>query len=198
MADRGTLQAYAENAADYATRFANEAPDRHLQAFIESLPKNARVLDLGCGPGQASAHMIQAGLSVDAWDASPELAAIGKEKFNLSIELRTFDTLVAVQEYDGIYANFSLLHAPRSEMPDHLTNIAGALKPGGVFHLGLKTGTGQKRDRLGRFYTYYAEDELTDLLTDAGFSITTQDTGAEAGLEGSVEPWIIIKAIKND
>ena len=42
MADKGTLQAYAENAADYAKRFANESPDKHLQAFIESL-----MLDIG-------------------------------------------------------------------------------------------------------------------------------------------------------
>ena len=198
MADRETLQAYADNAEDYASRFASDKPDRHLQAFIDSLPTSAQVLDLGCGPGQAAAHMKAAGLQVDAWDASPELAAIGKEKFDLNIDLRTFDTLSSEAQYDGIHANFSLLHAPRSEMPTHLGNIARALKHKGVFHLGLKTGTGERRDRLGRFYTYYSEDELTGLLTAAGFAVLTRETGAEAGLEGSVEPWIVIKAIKDE
>lgn len=197
MVDQGTLQAYAEHAADYASKFASERPDRHLQSFMDGLPKAARILDLGCGPGHASAHMAAAGFHVDAWDASSELAAIGKEQHGLAIEIRTFETLDAQSIYDGVFANFSLLHVPKSAMPTHLSNIANALKPGGLFHIGVKTGTGEKRDRLGRFYAFYTDEELTGLLEDAGLTVLTRDTGAEAGLEGSIDPWIVIKAKKS-
>lgn len=198
MADAETLAAYAINARAYADRFVTDAPDKHLAAFMADLPTAARVLDLGCGPGKAAATMARAGYTVDAWDASPEMATLARDTFGLTVHTATFDALEATETYDGIYANFSLLHAPRDQMPDHLARIARALKPGGLFHIGMKTGTGEKRDDLGRFYTFYTDAELTDLLAGSGLTVLTRDTGAEAGLAGTVDPWIIMKARKND
>ena len=196
MADRQTLGVYARRASDYAARFNSEAPDRYLSRFISNLRKASRVLDFGCGTGRAAAFMRDAGLEVDAWDASAKMAAIGKATFDLDIRIATFGELAAKEEYDGIYANFSLLHAPKSEMPDHLYRIAVALRPSGLLHIGLKTGKGEARDRLGRFYAYYEDDEITELLNNAGLTVETRDFGAEAGLEGTVEPWIIVQAKK--
>lgn len=194
MADRETLDVYAKRAGDYAKRFDEAAPGVHLKAFIDALPAKARVLDLGCGPGRAAAAMIAHKLIVDAWDASPEMADVGQDLYGVSIQIAPFDTLTAKAEYDGIYANFSLLHAPKAEMPDHLARIATALKPRGLFHIGLKTGSGEKRDALGRFYAYYTEDEITGLLETAGFTVETRATGEDQGLDGTVAPWIILKA----
>ena len=77
------MAVYARKAADYAAMADRERNERPLAAFIKSLPAQARVLDLGCGPGRAAARMAQAGLQVDAWDASPEMAALAREKFGL-------------------------------------------------------------------------------------------------------------------
>lgn len=198
MPDQETLDVYAKRAEDYAARFVRSTPSRHLQAFIDALPAQAHVLDLGCGPGDAAAHMISAGLTADAWDASPEMAAQGQQNFGLDIQVAAFDDLNLSSVYDGIYANFSLLHARKSDMPRHLTQIAQALKPGGLFHIGLKSGSGEKRDGIGRFYAFYTDAELTGLLETAGFQITSRVTGEEAGLDGQVAPWIIMRARKND
>ena len=167
--DRETLDVYGRMAGDYAAMVHRERNDRHLDAFIKSLPARARVLDLGCGPGRAAARMAQSGLQVDAWDASPEMAALARERFGLEVRVAAFDMLNADAVYDGIYANFSLLHAPRSEMPGQLDRIAKALTAHGLFHIGLKTGAGERRDALGRFYAYYEESELAGLLESAGF-----------------------------
>ena len=142
--------------------------------------------------------MRDRGLAVDAWDALPEFARVAKDTNGIEVTLATFDDLDADAVYDGIYANFSLLHAPKAEMPGHLARIARALKPGGLFHIGTKTGTGEKRDTLGRFYAYYTDQELTDLLTAAGLTVTYRKTGAEPGLDGTVAPWIILHARKHD
>lgn len=197
-ADRETMEVYARRAADYATMADRERNERPLAAFMESLPAQARVLDLGCGPGRAAARMAQAGLNVDAWDASPEMAALARERFGLDVRVATFDALDAYAAYDGIYANFSLLHAPRSEMPGHLDRIANALTARGMFHIGLKTGVGEKRDSLGRFYAYYEESELVGLLESAGFEMLSRATGTEKGLDGSEAPWIVMRARKVD
>ena len=198
MPDAETLAAYALRADDYADRFAKGPPDRHLEAFVAALPAAARVLDLGCGPGRAASRMMREGFEVDAWDASPEMARIARDRFGIDVRIAFFDDLDATAVYDGIWANFSLLHAPRAEMPAHLARIARALKPGGFFHLGLKTGTGEARDSLGRFYTFYGEDELDGLLADAGFTVLDRTTGAEKGLGGTTDPFIILRARRND
>ena len=58
----------------------------------------------------------------------------------------------------------------------------------------MKLGTGEKRDTLGRFYTYYTAEELEDILTQASFTLTFQRNGQEKGLAGDVEPFIMIAA----
>lgn len=197
-ADARTLGVYAERAGDYAERFVTGLPDRHLAAFMAELPEGGRVLDLGCGPGKAAATMARAGFAVEAWDASPEMAALAKRLFGLEVRVAEFQALDAVRTYDGVYANFSLLHAPKAEMPENLDRISRALMRGGLLHLGLKTGTGERRDALGRFYAFYTDAEITGLLAEAGFSVLTRAIGAEAGLAGSVDPFLILKARKHD
>lgn len=198
MADEQTLNVYARRARDYADRFKDAGVGNHLREFMDALPPKARVLDLGCGPGTATAALLAAGHDVDAWDASPEMAEVGHELHGLKIRVAAFDALSARAEYDAIYANFSLLHAPKSDMPDHLARIARALKPGGLVHIGLKTGDGEKRDALGRFYAYYTDHEITGLLKAAGLRVETRSFGKDPGLDGTVAPWIILKARKDD
>lgn len=196
MPDDQTLAVYAKRAADYADRFGKAGEGPHMTAFLAHVPPGGRILDLGCGPAHTSAAMMRAGYDVEAWDASPEFVEIARDRYGVNSRLASFDDLDAVETYDAVFANFSLLHAPKSEMPRHLASIARATKPGGVFHIGLKTGTGEKRDTIGRFYAYYEDGELTALLEDAGFVVISRRTGEEPGLDGAVAPWIILLARK--
>lgn len=194
--DPETLSVYAERAKEYGTKFTSLKAPRHLRGFMAMLPTGGNVLDFGCGHGSSAVHMAQAGFKVDAWDASAEMLALMKPHENLSPKLAVFDDLNKNDAYDGIWCNFSLLHAPRERMSDHLSAISTALRANGALHLGLKTGMGSKRDGLGRFYTYYSIDELRGLLADASFIIIDIEEGEEPGLAGPVEPFVIIKARK--
>jgi len=100
--------------------------------------------------------------------------------------------------YEGIWANFSLLHAAPEDFPTILKALHTALKDQGVFHIGMKTGTGRSRDGLGRLYTYFTEDELSAHLNSAGFQITSTTTGEDKGLAGTVDPWVIILSQKRN
>ena len=198
MADKETLAVYAQRAEDYADRFGKAGEGPHMSDFLSEVPAGGRILDLGSGPAHTSAAMMRAGFDVEAWDASPEFVQIAKERYGVNARVATFDDLNANAVYDAIFANFSLLHAPKAEMPGHLTRIERALRPQGVFHIGLKAGSGEKRDGIGRFYAYYEVKELKALLEDAGFTVIRERTGEEAGLDGTVAPWIILLARKND
>jgi ubiquinone/menaquinone biosynthesis C-methylase UbiE len=191
-ADSRTLAVYNTKAAEYDALVNSEGPSAWLAAFIAAVPKGARVLDFGCGTGSAAASMRDHGLRVTALDASVEMVALAKRRFDLDVILGTFDDLASISEYDGVWASFSLLHAPREDMPRYLAAIHRALRPNGRFNIGLKTGTGEQRDSLGRRYTYYTETELRGLLANAGFTITHTNTGAGPGLDGVIAPWITI------
>lgn len=193
-ADARTIAVYDARAGDYDDRFRQVRPDRHLQAFIDALPQGARVLDLGCGPATASAFLRDAGHDPDPVDASPAMVALAKERHAIGARLANFDQIDAVAEYHGVWANFSLLHAPRADLPRHLAALHRALKPGGLLHLGMKTGSGEGPDALGRFYCYHTVGALRGLLADAGFIVLTETEGAEKGLAGTLDPFVILLA----
>ncbi len=192
--DPKTLAVYGAQAQKYADLTGNLEDDRHLAAFIVAMPEGARVLDLGCGPGIAAGQMADHGLKVDAIDAVPEMVAMAALHPGVTARQGTFDDITVTDLYDGIWANFSLLHAPRADMPRHLAALKCALRPGGLFHIGVKTGAGEARDSLGRLYTYYAENELLDLMLATGLAPQNSWTGRDVGLSGQADDWVVIHA----
>ena len=188
MNDAAQARAYAE--ADFSE--PNTLFVRLFEQHLSPAP-GLRVLDLGCGPGDTAHRLMKQGFTVDAIDATPAMVSRARE-FGVPARRATFAEIDAADLYDGIWANFSLLHAPRADMPAHLARLGTALKPGGRFHIGVKLGAGAKRDAIGRLYTYYTEDELTGLLDAAGFTPTIRGTGRSTGLDGALADWIWIQA----
>ena len=196
MSDPRTIATYDAKAEDYADLVASDAPDKTLQRFIDLIPQGGHVLDLGCGPGAASVHMKNAGLVPDPVDASLGMVTLAKEKFGLDARLATFDDIAGHAIYDGIWANFSLLHAPREDLPRHFKALADATKDGGIIHVGMKTGEGLERDTINRLYTYVTVAELESLLNTAGFDVTFVKEGKEVGMAGTIDPFVIMRGKK--
>lgn len=195
MSDEETIAVYDAKATEYADLIEREAEaDPYLQSFLEACVPGGRLLDLGCGPGVSAGQMAAAGFDVDATDASGEMVALAAQQAGVTAWQATFDDISGEAVYDGIWANFSLLHAARADMPRHLKALRTALRPGGVFHIGLKLGDGAKRDGIGRQYTYYTEAELDAALMAAGFTPTFRDFGSSRGLDGVMAEWIVMRA----
>ena len=151
------------------------------------------MLDLGSGPGSDSAFLMRQGLKVRALDATPAFVEYARSN-GVDAHLGTFDDLTETAEYDGIYASFSLLHAPRAEFPRHPSAIHTVLNPGGQLFPGMKPGTGEHRDDLDRYYAYYTQTEIEDALTAAGFTIDRSVQGMGKGLAGSYDGVILVFA----
>jgi len=196
MTDPRTIATYDVKAADYADLVSSDAPDKTLRSFIDVIPAGGHVLDLGCGPGTSSAHMQRAGLVPESVDASEGMIALARKTFGLDARLGHFDDIDGFEVYDGVWANFSLLHAPRADLARHIAALFRATRPGGIIHIGMKTGTGVARDDIDRLYTYVTVDELVGLLTDAGYHVTHIKEGRETGLAGTVDPYVILRGQK--
>lgn len=196
MSDQETLAVYSDRIDDYVDCVGQYPCDPGFEDFVAWLDPGDRVLDWGCGPGGASAALRERGLQVDPVDACAAMVEQANRQFDLGARQASFDELDAVAEYDAVWANFSLLHAPAARFPQHLRAAFAALRDGGVLHLGMKRGSGEHRDALGRFYCYYEEAELVGLLESAGFVIDEVGHGEGRGLAGGVEPWIVVLACK--
>jgi SAM-dependent methyltransferase len=195
MKKSATIEVYDQRAAEYAKKTGKQAKkDPELLAFIKACGPNGRVLDLGCGPGTAAAMMAPAGLRVDATDASEGMIRLAAAHKGVTAWQATFDQIEGEDIYDGIWASFSLLHADRADFARHLAALHRALKPGGAFYIGMKLGEGAANDGLGRFYTYYGEDELLRFLAEAGFSQPRRRLGSGTGLDGAAFDWITVTA----
>jgi len=195
MTDPQTLAVYQANAERYSDLEISDDQKAALDRFLESLPPNAHVLDLGCGPGLHAAHMMAHGHSVDAIDATPAFveAAIAR---GVTARLATFDDITGDALYDGIWASFSLLHAPREDVPGYIAALTRSLKAGGTFFLGMKTGSGAARDDLGRHYAYFTELELARILIDNNMRVTETAVAVGEGLAGTTDPYVLIFATK--
>lgn len=197
MADKQTIDFYNTEVDAYIDLIEKQPQDPTLPAFIRKVPAGGLVLDLGCGPGHCAAAMVEQGLRVDAIDASPAMVHLACDTFNLPARQALFTDLDEQQTYDAIWANFSLLHAGDGELPGILAALYTALKANGLFHISMKLGEGSARDKLGRYYCYYSQSRLTEMLTAAGFSIEDTQSGELSGLAGELEPWIAFLARKN-
>lgn len=192
--DEQTIAVYEEKAVAYSKLFKAAKTDPVLLRFIARLPAGGAVLDLGCGSGDYANALHETGFKVTATDASPAMVSLAGQYAGINVRQSGFDDLTEIGIYDGVWANFSLLHASRREFPNHLQRIFQALKPEGAFHIAMKLGTGQARDALGRFYSYYSAEELKTFLFQAGFMTVDEINGEGAGLAGTVDPWVALTA----
>lgn len=188
-----TIRIYDAKAEDYA-RMVETFHDPALDKFIAEMMPGGTVLDLGCGPGHAARVMAEAGFAVTATDASSEMVRMASAIDGITVRQATFDQIDEVDAYDGVWASYSLLHAPKADFPRHLAAVKQAIRPGGLLFLGMKIGDGEKVDSLGRFYSYYSEEELTALLEDAGFAVTWTRSKMAKGLAGEPEMSISVFA----
>ena len=192
--DIKTLQVYETQSSKYLENVTREHPSKTLKYFAANLPKESNVLDFGCGPGLAAEYLANLGHSVTAFDASQNMLELVPKHERIKSYQATFDTFSENEIFDGIWASFSLLHAKRRDFPHLLTSIKRALKPYGVFSIGLKLGAGEKRDKLGRRYTFVSRNELDQLLKSSGFNVFDHILGEDIGLDGVMSEWVFAYA----
>ena len=192
--DIKTLQVYETQSSKYLENVTREHPSKTLKYFAANLPKESNVLDFGCGPGLAAEYLANLGHSVTAFDASQNMLELVPKHERIKSYQATFDAFSENGIFDGIWASFSLLHAKRRDFPHLLTSIKRALKPYGLFSIGLKLGAGEKRDKLGRRYTFVSLNELDKLLKSSGFNVFDHILGKDIGLDGVMSEWVFAYA----
>ncbi len=160
-----TIQYYDEHAGSYVNDTKNASMKYAYDRFLFYMPKEGKILDLGCGSGRDSLYFKNQGYEVDAADGSAEMAAAASAYTGLPVRIMRFDELSATQEYQGIWACASLLHCPYEELGGLFDRMLEALKWEGVIYASFK---------FGDFEGYRGERWFTDLNIERMAEILTE------------------------
>ena len=93
------------------------------------------------------------------------------------------------ERFDGVFANASLFHIPRQELPRVLKQLHATLKPGGVLFSSNPRGDNQEGWNGERYGAYHDLANWRVLLNAAGFS-ELQHYYRPAGLPRDQQPWL--------
>ena len=172
----GTIQSYNQ----IAEVFYEKNKDRskiadNLDRFARYCQPSDLIADVGCGPGFDGELLRARGFRVIGLDLSCQMIRIGKRMFDWPFIQADMEALPFLPGLDGLWVNASLLHIERSVVPETLNDFSSVLKPGGVFFVSVKNGAGEKwepgDEGVPRWFTYWREDALGEVVRDAGFQI---------------------------
>jgi ubiquinone/menaquinone biosynthesis C-methylase UbiE len=165
-----------------------------LERFSPLLPAGAWVIDIGCGAGRSTRWLGERGYAVMSIDVSLEMLRRTRwgrpDAWIARADMRALP--VASASFDGLTAFFSLVHIPKAEVPRVLQEFRRVLRRGGTMLVSVRRGrndTGGSTkwaDGYVLHFTDFVEDELEELLGDAGFRVVARET-CEALMDGRSE-----------
>lgn len=158
-----TIDYYNKNVQSFIDGTVSVDFTRIQNIFLELLPKDARILDFGCGSGRDTKFFLDCGYQVDAIDGSMELCRAASEYTGIHVKQMLFQELTEVEKYEGIWACASILHVKKAELPDIIRKMSLATKENGIIYVSFKYGD-YEGERNGRYFTDMTEISMKELL----------------------------------
>ena len=178
----------------YYTLAFDRSHSRHLDAFLDTLPPGARILELGCGTGRDAARMIERGFAVDPTDGTRAMVVKANERHGVNAHQMRFDELEAVAAYDAVWAHACLMHCPSGELAGVVAAIHRALREGGLQYASFKAGEDEFRDDRGRLNRRVSAGFLSDLYEITGFEVLEVEPWQGKGADGVLRDWLSVTA----
>lgn len=174
-----TRESYEATAEVFATKVADLAPIHSIEKFIQLLPPKAKIIDIGCGSGRDAKIFTDFGLEVIGIDFCANLVRYAKEHaplakfYVMDVETISFPSA----SFEGAWAGCIFNHIPKKNTPVVLDKLRFILKDKAYLYLTVKKGIGEALEndiRYGnfeKFWAYFEENELKEIIEDSGFEI---------------------------
>jgi SAM-dependent methyltransferase len=187
-----TLEHYNERAAQFWEGTRGHDVRQNIEALLRHLKGTPpfAILDFGCGPGRDLAALRALGHEPVGLEGSPALAAMAREHSGCVVWEQDFLALeLPAARFDGIFANASLFHVPRSELPRVLGELRATLKPEGVLFSSNPRGENEEGWNRGRYGAYHDLESWRAFVEAAGF-FELEHYYRPPGLPREQQPWL--------
>ena len=192
-----TIEYYNQNGQEFCDRTLTLDMSYMHMHFTNQVKKNGKILDAGCGSGRDSLAFMKMGYEVEAFDGSKTMCDIAEKNIGHPVRQMLFEDMDYVNEFDGIWANASLLHVPEKNLPEILSKLNKALVNKGVLYASFKLDE-TFRERGDRYFNNFSMDEIKILFQDiSDFSILECYESEDGREDRKGEYWVNILVQKN-
>ena len=189
---RLTLAHYARNAEGFREGTRDHDVTQNIAALLRHIQAEApfALLDFGCGPGRDLRTFKALGHAPVGLDGTARFAEMARADSGCEVWEQDFLALdLPPERFDGVFANASLFHVPRADLPRVLGQLHATLKPGGVLFASNPRGDNREGWSGERYGAWHDWARWRDYLTAAGFTELEHYYRPE-GLPRDQQPWL--------
>ena len=189
---RLTLAHYETRAESFREGTRDHDVSQNISALLAAIRTEPPfdILDFGCGPGRDLQTFTALGHRPVGLDGTPSFATMAREASGCEVWLQDFLALdLPAARFDGIFANASLFHVPRADLPRVLAALHATLRPGGVLFASNPRGEDQEGWSGGRYGVWHRWESWRDFVSAAGFE-EVEHYYRPTGLPRDQQPWL--------
>lgn len=187
-----TLEHYERNAESFRAGTLGHDVGQNVAALLRHIEATApfTILDFGCGPGRDLKTFARLGHAAIGLEGAARLAAMAREESGCEVWVQDFLALdLPPARFDGVFANASLFHVPRQELPRVLRELHATLKPRGVLFSSNPRGANQEGWSRERYGAWHDLEAWRHFLGAAGFA-EIEHYYRPPGLPREQQPWL--------
>ncbi len=186
-----TLGHYDRNAVAFREGTWDHDVQQNHDALLAAIEVAAplSLLDFGCGPGRDLEYFRSLGHGVVGLEGSARFVEMARAAGHEVLHQDFLRLELPAARFDGIFANASLFHVPRAEMPRVLGELARALRPRGVLFTSNPRGEDSEGWNGERYGTYLRWETWRELVVAAGFDEVGHYYRPE-GMPRAQQPWV--------
>jgi SAM-dependent methyltransferase len=188
----GTLAHYNAHAEDFRAGTRDHDVSQNIDALLRHIEAGPpfEILDFGCGPGRDLKALSARGHHAIGLDGAERLVEMARADSGCEVWLQDFLALALPDaRFDGIYANASLFHVPKQELPRVLGELRRALRPRGVLFSSNPRGANAEGWNGARYGAYHDRAQWKAQVEAAGFA-ELEHYYRPPGLPREQQPWL--------
>lgn len=159
-----TIDYYNSNANQYFSNTVNADMSECCDRFLKYVVPGGRIIDIGAGSGRDIKYFRDRGYNVEGIDASEEMCRLASEYTGVEVQCERIQEWNPQKNYDGIWANASLLHLSFVEIEEFIIRTSDYLTKDGVLYISMKKGIQTGQDSNGRFFTDFSEQKVQQIM----------------------------------
>ena len=187
-----TVGHYDRNAQDFWEGTKDHDVRQNTDTLLSYIRANPpyHILDFGCGPGRDLAFFKGIGHLPIGLEGSPQLSALARKHSNCTVWEQSFLALdLPSSHFDGVFANATLFHVPKQELPRVLQELWQCLKPDGVLFSSNPRGPDVEGWNGDRYGSYHSLSQWRVFMQNAGFTELAHYY-RPAGKPREEQPWL--------